>query len=240
MKNEKEFYKELEDTLHDRIGRDHPLIEELFKTGDVNMLRMMVTQGYQLTKVFAIYVGGLYYRCPIAKHRKRFAMNVYEEETGKISRTNGHLELLHKFTSAIGLSQDDLNLSPTEINSETQELIDYRFELIEDPKKFHQAVAAVMIASEGQNLEDRVGESRRELVAKGFGLELDDMIFFKVHAEEDVYHVRDGLRCCVDVCTTEEMQREAVQAIHETCDRFDRHYDGIFRKYKEQYQGEAI
>lgn len=238
MKSKKEFYDELEQTLHERISKDHPLIEELFKTGDKEMLRLIARQGYQLTKVFAIYVGGLYYRCPIAKHRKRFALNVYEEETGRISNTLGHLELLHKFTSALDISQEELDT--VVVNKETQDLIDYRFNLIENPDTFHQAVAAVMIASEGQNLEDRVGDSRRELVAKGFGLKLDDLLFFKVHAEEDVYHVQDGLNCCVDVCTTEKMQREAVQAIHETCDRFDRHYDGIFKLYKEQYMGETV
>lgn len=234
MKTKEAFYLELEQTLHERISKDHPLIQELFKTRDINLLRLMVRQGYQLTKVFAIYVGGLYYRCPIAKHRKRFALNVYEEETGRISRTNGHLELLDRFTRAIGLTDEELE--NVKINPETQELIDYRFNMIENPETFHKAVAAVMIASEGQNLEERVGDSRRELVAKGFGLNLEDLIFFKVHAEEDVYHVKDGLNCCVDVCYTEEMQREAVQAIHDTCDRFDRHYDAIFRQYKEQYQ----
>jgi pyrroloquinoline-quinone synthase len=234
MKTKEEFYQELEQTLHERISKDHPLIQELFKTRDINLLRMMVRQGYQLTKVFAIYVGGLYYRCPIAKHRKRFALNVFEEETGRISKTNGHLELLNRFVRAIGVTEEELD--NVKINPETQDLIDYRFNLINNPDTFHMAVSAVMIASEGQNLEERVGDSRRELVAKGFGISLDDLIFFKVHAEEDVYHVKDGLNCCVDVCYNEKMQREAVQAIHDTCDRFDKHYDAIFRQYKEQYQ----
>lgn len=233
MKNKKEFYEELEKTLHERISRDHPLVQELFKTQDINLLRMMVRQGYQLTKVFAIYVGGLYYRCPIAKHRKRFALNVFEEETGRISKTNGHLELLHRFTRALSITDEELD--SVKINPETQELIDFRFRLIENPATFHRAVAAVMIASEGQNLEERVGDSRRELVARGFGINLDDLVFFKVHAEEDVYHVQDGLNCCVDVCETEAMQREAIQAIHDTCDRFDRHYDAIFKQYKNQF-----
>jgi pyrroloquinoline-quinone synthase len=140
--------------------------------------------------------------------------------------------LLNKFTRAIGLTPDELDSVTT--NPETQELIDFRFRLIDDPNTFHKAVAAVMIASEGQNLEERVGDSRRDLVAKGFGLNLDDLVFFKVHAEEDVYHVQDGLNCCVDVCHTEEMQREAIQTIHDTCDRFDRHYDAIFKQYKAQ------
>jgi pyrroloquinoline-quinone synthase len=231
MLDRQSFYQALEDTLHARLKQDHPIIEELFTKKDPELLRIMVKQGYQLTKVFAIYVGGLYYRCPLAKYRKKFALNVYEEETGKLSRTDGHLELLDRFIKAIGISKEELD--SVEVNPETQELIDFRFRLIEDPKQFHKACAAVMIASEGQNLEDRVGQLRRTKIAEEFGLHIDDMIFFKVHSEEDVYHVRDGLNCTADVCTTKQMQDEAIQAIHDTCDRFNKHYDGILKQYRQ-------
>lgn len=238
MLSKKEFKAELEKTLHQRLRDDHPITRELFTSRDPNLMRMMVLQGYQLTKVFAIYVGGLYYRCPLAKHRKKFAFNIFEEETGRISKTNGHLELLDKFTRALNITKEELN--SVKVNPETQELIDYRFRLIENPATFHQAASAVMIASEGQNLEERVGSLRRDVIAEGFGLKPEDLLFFKVHAEEDVYHVQDGLNCVVDVCTTEQMQQEAIAAIHETCDRFWRHYDGIFREYKRIYQAETV
>ncbi len=226
-----EFYDLLETNLHQRLKQDHPIVNALFEKGDPELLRLMVKQGYQLTKVFAIYVGGLYYRCPIAEHRKKFAFNVFEEETGRMSKTEGHLELLHRFTNALGLSLDDLN--NVEVNPETQELIDFRFGLIEDPAQFHKAASAVMIASEGQNLEDRAGTMRREMVAKSFGINIEDMVFFRVHAEEDVHHVKDGLNCVADVCTTEKMQQEAIQTIHDTCDKFWKHYDGILRNYQQ-------
>lgn len=230
MLNRDEFYKVLEENLLSRLKTDHPLVNELFEKKDPEILRLMIKQGYQLTKVFAIYVGGLYYRCPLAEYRKRFAFNVFEEETGRLSKTDGHLELLYHFTDALGITREELN--NVQVNPETQELIDFRFRLIEDPTQFHRACAAVMIASEGQNLEDRAGAMRREAVAKGFGISIDDMIFFKVHAEEDVHHVKDGLNCVADVCTTAKMQEEAIQAIHDTCDRFWNHYDGIYRLYK--------
>lgn len=230
MLSKKEFKAELERHLKSRLTDDHPIINELFKLRDPRLLRMMVIQGYQLTKVFAIYVGGIYYKCPLAKHRKQFAYNIFEEETGKLSKTEGHLELLNRFTRAIGITADELNNTP--VNPETQELIDYRFRMIDNPATFHKGVSAVMIASEGQNLEERAGAMRRDVVAKGFGIDSDDLIFFKVHAEEDVYHVQDGLNCVVDLCTTKQMQDEAIEAIHETCDRFWNHYDGILREYK--------
>lgn len=231
MLSKEKFKEELERNLHERLRQDHPITTALFEKRDPRLLREMVLQGYQLTKVFAIYVGGLYYRCPLAQHRKKFAYNIFEEETGSLSKTDGHLELLNRFTSALGISREELD--SVNVNPETQELIDYRFRLIEDPATFHKAASAVMIASEGQNLEERAGSMRREMIAKGFGITIDDMIFFKVHAEEDVYHVQDGLNCVVDVCTTEKMQEEAIETIHETCDKFWSHYDGILRSYKQ-------
>ncbi|MBD0254134.1 MAG: iron-containing redox enzyme family protein, partial [Cytophagales bacterium] len=169
-----------------------------------------------------------------AVHRKRFAYNVFEEETGRISNTQGHLELLDKFVKAIGLTKEDVNSVVP--HPETKELIDYRFSLIEDPNTFHKAVAAVMIASEGQNLEERVGTLKRDMITGGFGLQPADVLFFKVHAEEDVYHVKDGINATADVCTTETMQHEAIEAIHETCDKFWNFYEGISKVYKQQQQ----
>lgn len=82
MLEKEQFKVELERNLKQRLAQDHPIIEELFLKKDRELLNLVTLQGYQLTKVFAIYVGGLYYRCPIAYHRKKFAYNVFEEETG--------------------------------------------------------------------------------------------------------------------------------------------------------------
>ena len=72
-----------------------------------------------------------------------------------------------------------------------------------------------------------------------YGLTADDLKFFYVHAAEDVYHVKEGVDLVSLVCTTEEMQREAVQAIHDTCDRFWGFYDGIQRVYEAEYKQAA-
>lgn len=89
-----------------------------------------------------------------------------------------------------------------------------------------------MIASEGQNLEDRVGTLKRDIITSGFGLKEDDVLFFKVHAQEDVFHVQDGINATADVCYTKQMQDEAIEAIHITCDKFWNFYEGISKLYK--------
>jgi pyrroloquinoline-quinone synthase len=91
-----------------------------------------------------------------------------------------------------------------------------------------------MIASEGQNLEKKAGKTRDQMLPTLYGLTADDLAFFSVHAVEDVYHVADGLDLVSEICNTEQMQREAMTAINETCDRFWRFYDGIQQAYEQE------
>ena len=233
MLSRKEFAKTLRSELEGRLTLDHPIIEEVSKPEkNMPLMTLMATQGYQLTKVFARYIGGLYFNCPDRHFSKRLAFNLYEEETGRVSKTDGHLELMQRFIYALGVKPDELEA--VEALPETQELIDYRMERVRDPAQFHKGAAAVMIASEGQNLERKAGKMRHQMFPSVYGLTAEDLIFFTVHAAEDVYHVKEGVDLVSLVCTTERMQHEAIETIHQTCDRFWGFYDGIQRAYEAQ------
>ncbi|HVG20312.1 MAG TPA: iron-containing redox enzyme family protein [Blastocatellia bacterium] len=233
MLNKKEFQRRLENELSSRMTLDHPILAEMSKPKrNMELLRLMALQGYQLTKMFAKYIGGLYYYCPVEKFSRRLALNLYEEETGKISKTDGHLQLMQKFIYALGVSRKELEAATP--LPETTELIEYRRLLVESREDFHMAAAAVMIASEGQNLEKKAGKMRHELLPQVYGLSQDDLLFFVVHAAEDIGHVKDGLELVSLVCDTEEKQQDAIRAIHETCDRFWGFYNGIQRAYESQ------
>jgi pyrroloquinoline-quinone synthase len=231
MLNRNEFRKTLRAELNSRLTLDHPLIGEISKPEkNLPLMRLIATQGYQLTKVFARYIGGLYFNCPDRHFSRRLALNVYEEETGKISKTDGHLELMQRFIYALGVGAEELEA--VEPLPETKELVDYRMNLVRDPAQFHKGAAAVMIASEGQNLETKAGRMRHQMIPTVYGLTARDLEFFSVHAAEDVYHVKEGVDLVSLVCTTEQMQQEAVEVIHATCDRFWQFYDGIQRVYE--------
>ena len=230
MLTQKEFRKELNRELESRLTLEHPILTKL-EAGqrDISLIRLMALQGYQLTKMFARYIAGLYYHCPDPTFQRRLAINLYEEETGKLSQTDSHLELMRQFIFALGIMPEELEAAQP--LPETEELIEYRRKIVEDPLQFHKAAAAVMIASEGQNLEKKAGKLRHELLPAEYGLTEQDLTFFIVHAAEDVYHVKDGLDLVSKICKTEKMQQEAINAIHETCDRFWSFYDGIQKAY---------
>ncbi len=231
MLSQEEFVHEMESQLHARLLQEHEIVAVLEKPpGDLELLRKFALQGYQLTKNFARYVGGLYHNCPIEEFRIKLAINLFEEETGRMSKSDNHLRLMQNFLHGLGLNDEEIE-SATAL-PDTQELIDFRWDLLRDPKDFHRAAAAIAIASEGQNLEQKAGRATKDLLPKVYGVSPDALKFFTIHATEDVYHVQDGLQIVAGVCTDERMQKEALQALHDTCDRFDRYFAGVLRDYR--------
>ena len=226
MRNRKEFKEDLRNALESHNSLVHPVVRELTKpVPNWPLMRAVGLQALQLTKNFIDYIGALYYHCPLENFRTRLVVNLYEEETGKLSNTKNHLRLMEDFVKALGVSPEEIK--STKPYPETEELIQYRKKLVHDPKSFHMGAAAVMIASEGQSLEELAGDSRHELFPSVYGLTEKDVLFFSVHAEEDVGHVNEGLALVSQVCKTEEMQRESIQAVHHTCDLFWKFFDGI-------------
>lgn len=221
-----EFKARLRSELEERITLTHPVVKKIVN-GQPNwdLLRFMTLQGYQLTKHFLEYIETLYHHCPRGDHKRRLLMNMYEEETGRFSRTDNHVTLMENFIRAIGISDAERDAAlPL---AKTKALIDYRMELVRDRRRFHMGAAAVMIASEGQNLETTAGEARHDLLPRVYNLQEKDLLFFSVHQKEDEGHVREGISLVADICTTPKMQMEALDTVRRTCDLFYGMYDGV-------------
>jgi pyrroloquinoline-quinone synthase len=226
----KEFRAKLEATLHHNLTLDHPIIGELVKPElNLELMKVMALQGYQLTKNFLEYIENLYFYCPLPKHKKRLLFNLFEEETGRISKTKNHVTLMEDFIRALGISDEERNLAVA--YPETQELIDYRMNAVKNSSLYHVGAAAVMIASEGQNLETRAGEARHEILGKLYGLTAKDLLFFSVHQKEDVGHVSEGLSLVSDICDTSELQEQALFSVNHTCQLFWNMYSGVAMRH---------
>lgn len=176
MSNSKaRFKQELRELLESHLTLSHPIFHELLdpKCKNIDLLRKVTLQGYQLTKHFLDYVEHLYFYCPEPKFKRALLINVYEEETGRLSKTDNHVVLMQNFIRALGVDEawrDSITPLPA-----TQELINYRLNAVRDISCYHIGAAAVMIASEGQNLETRAGEARHELLGKVYGLNEFDL-----------------------------------------------------------------
>jgi pyrroloquinoline-quinone synthase len=226
-----EFKEELRSLLHGHLTLAHPIFTELLdpRRPNLALLRNVTLQGYQLTKHFLDYVEHLFFHCPLPKFKRALLINVYEEETGRLSRTDNHVVLMQRFIRALGVSdaqRDAVGALPA-----TRALIDYRLAAVRDPMRYHVGAAAVMIASEGQNLETRAGEARHELLGQVYGLKPADLEFFSVHQAEDVGHVEQGLNLVSALCDTPAMRREALEAVDHTCKLFCGMYDGMYEAF---------
>lgn len=231
MLSKSEFKKQMEDCLHSRLTLDHPVLQEMAKPiKNMPLISKMALQAFHLTRAFTNYIAIIYYHCQLPRSKKSLAINLFEEETGNLSKTANHMVLMERFILALGLTREQIDSEvplPT-----TTDLIEYRKKLCENPATLHMGAAAVMIASEGQSLETKAGKTKDKLVPQLYGLKPEDLAFFAVHAVEDVHHVDDGLHLVAELCTTEKMQQEAIEAIHGTCDRFWRFFDGIQQAYE--------
>lgn len=228
---QEQFKRALQDTLHQHLTISHPIFLELLdpQTKNLDLLRKVATQGYQLTKYFLTYVEHLFFYCPSPTYKRALLINCYEEETGRLSRTDNHVTLMQNFIRALGVS-DAQRDAETPLPA-TQRLIDYRLEAVRDPARYHIGAAAVMIASEGQNLETVAGDARHELLGRAYGLTEEDLLFFSVSQKEDVGHVNQGLGLVSEICTSEQMQHEALQAVDLTCRMFYGMYEDMYRHY---------
>ncbi len=74
-------------------------------------------------------------------------------------------------------------------------------------------------------------EARHNILGKVYNLKDEDLLFFSVHQKEDVGHVKQGLALLADLCTTPQMQREAIEAIDHTCQLFYNMYQGIYEYF---------
>ncbi|MCW2292375.1 pyrroloquinoline-quinone synthase [Pseudomonas sp. BIGb0408] len=226
----KDFRDALEQKLHHHLTLSHPIFRELLSPeGNIELLRKVALQGYQLTKYFLSYVENLFFYCPLPSHKRALITNCFEEETGRLSRTDNHVVLMQNFLRALGISDSERELEKP--LPATKELIEYRLNAVKNPAKYHIGAAAVMIASEGQNLETVAGDARHVLLGRAYGLTENDLLFFSVHQKEDVGHVNEGLDLVSELCTTEDMQREALEAVDHTCRLFYAMYEDMYRSY---------
>lgn len=224
------FARALRETLEEQLTLDHPIFRELFAPErNWDLLKVITLEGYQITRYFLEYIENLYVRCPLPVHKRRLLFNLFEEETGRFSKTKNHVELMEDFIRAQGIS--DAERDAWTPSAQTLELIHYRLRNCKGEGTYHIGAAAVMIASEGQSLETRAGDARHTILARIYGLSEQDTLFFSVHQKEDVGHVAEGIQLVSELCTTSRMQGEALHAVRYTCKLFREMYESAAQKY---------
>jgi len=140
------FALELRAALEEQLTLDHPIFKELFVAErNWQLLKMITLEGYQITRYFLEYVENLFIRCPLPIHKRRLLYNLFEEETGHLSKTKNHVTLMQDFIRAQGISDEERDAHVP--SAATRELIEYRLNAVKGADTYHIGAAAVMIAS---------------------------------------------------------------------------------------------
>ncbi len=179
-----------------------------FTTGRVAKERLHVhlEQEYAVyIRDFAVFLGRAYVKCPIPEVRRELAENLYEEETGRLSRGRPHAELFLEIPRGLGMDLrrfEHVVLLPAA--AAYRRLLD---ELTSD-EDWDVATAVSTIFVEGTRFErgelDPSAPKRPEPpladhpLVRHYGLPLECLALTKVHREVEGSHRAAAWRMVLD------------------------------------------
>jgi pyrroloquinoline-quinone synthase len=212
-----------------RAGRSfggHPLWWRI-SGGDVSPagLRIFAKQFFLQVLEFPRAVSALHSRCPDPAERMKLAESVYEEETGRLSGTKPHPELLLDFCAAVGVPREEaLVAEPTPGTAALLHWFEYSTKIL----PFLEGVAAINLAAEGQ-VVGAFGPFARAL-EKHYGLSRDAVAFWDVHELADAEHSDVGDHIVVKSATSEEARAGVRRAVKTSLGMWWQFFDGIERE----------
>jgi pyrroloquinoline-quinone synthase len=167
-------------------------------------------------------VSALHSRCPDVAERVKLAESVYEEETGRLSGSKPHPELFLDFAAGAGVPRPEM-LAATPLPS-TAALIHW-FEYSTKLLPFHEGVAAINLAAEGQ-VVGAFGPFARAL-QKHYGLSKAAVAFWDIHEVADAEHSDVGDHIVVRHATTAERQEAVRRAVRTSLAMWWQFFDGM-------------
>jgi pyrroloquinoline-quinone synthase len=226
--NKEAFVAELMEMI--RRGRSfggHPLWWKISDGRlDRSQLQGFAKQFFLQVVEFPRAVSALHARCRDLEERRKLAESLYEEETGRLSRSKPHPELFLDFCAGLGLSRDEVRAA--EPLPGTAALIHW-FELSTKERPFLEGVAAINLAAEGQ-VVGAFGPFARAL-QKHYGLSTEAVAFWDVHELADAEHSDVGDHIVVRHATTDQIQAGVRGAVRTSLTMWWLFFDDMDRAY---------
>lgn len=193
---------------------------------DRPQLQGFARQFFLQVREFPRAVSALHSRCPDLAERRRLAESVYEEETGRLSRSKPHPELFLDFCAGVGLGRDEVLAA--EPLPGTAALIHW-FELSTKERPFLEGVAAINLAAEGQ-VVGAFGPFA-DALERHYALSKQAVAFWNIHELADAEHSEVGDHIVVRHATTDALQAGIRDAVETSLRMWWLFFDDMDRAY---------
>jgi pyrroloquinoline-quinone synthase len=205
--------------------QDHPWIQRYVK-GELSraQVRTWVEQHYCTVGDVHDLFGPIYTGCPDPEVRVRMLENLLEEETGRMTGSVAHRELMYRLIEALGGTREQIaQLKPL---PETVARGSF-MRLMARRRPFYEAIAAISLAGESQfgdmaETYARTGETR-------YSLSREATAFWWVHAKADKEHGGAAFEIVSRWARTDEEQQRVIEALRQSLDMIWCWFDGFVR-----------
>lgn len=220
------FVSEINDKISSKSLLNHPFYQK-WNEGALTqeMLKEYAKQYYHFVKHFPRFVSCVHSNCDDFKTREMLMANLADEE-GYKSEYKNHPALWMDFAKSLGLTEDEVrNTTPLR---ETEYLVDGMYELSRSNES--QLGIAALYAYESQVPE--ISKTKIDGLNKFYGINKpEDIAYFTVHEEFDVYHSKEELDAIIESCKSEEEQKRVVTTVDEAAALQWNFLDGIYNTY---------
>jgi pyrroloquinoline-quinone synthase len=229
------FRAELEQVIQERKFPGHPMRHHIWGAECTREeWQAYAKQNYKVLRAFPQALSAIHTNCPHLEVRERLAANIYEEDTGGLSRTAPHPVLFQHLCAAMGLPPDALEAAPA--TRETQSMLAW-MKFVTHHKPWVVGAAAILVGMESNPTHpnyvfnaDLAKQGRENSFIAKFGIPDEAMTFYRAHDLVEGDHGDVGLDIVGEYADSDDLQRESLWAVHTTIDIFIyQHMDGVAR-----------
>ncbi|MCB9762807.1 MAG: iron-containing redox enzyme family protein [Alphaproteobacteria bacterium] len=232
------FLAELDRLIVDRRKMTSPLYQRVLAgEASLPLLQAFVIHRYPIKAFWTRNILGIASRIDDYALRCELIENIYEEETGALTKSKRHLETFVDFGRALGLAREDIVDAP-EMLPETEAVIRHNVGVCNrSDVHFTQGVASVLLLMEGQPpIVSADGRSMSQVMRETYRLPPAGWLFFHHHASStDADHVSEleddhastARTLLYRFCTTDALRQGAIDALQRAIALRHAHFDAI-------------
>jgi pyrroloquinoline-quinone synthase len=220
---DEQFIKEIENILEEKSILKHPFYQK-WNEGKLTIreLQEYAKQYYHFVKHFPMFVSSVHSNCTDTQTRQLLVENIADEDGFKTG-TEDHPSLWVKFANALNVSEQDCE--NTAVYPEVNDSINGFYSLCRNNN--YRIGLAALYGYEKQIPE--VSKVKIEGLKKFYNIDAEeDIKFFSVHHEADVFHSKAELDAILKSCITDEEKQNVLNTVKESARLYWQLLDGVY------------